>query len=229
MLRRCYNEVEGFGFGQVLEIDEDYKTAVIQVDSSTWHLIDKCREVRDWGIGPLTLDKLIPGVVQYRIKADLNLPMDKMYDVLDMDLSNPLDSLFGIPLNFQWRMYKHKHCRCVKIVVEWAKYAPASNWSRDRFQDPPLKMPYAFSSCHDHPKADSDYCNGNCCLCPDVNSDDDSEEESDESDESDEEEAPVMKFFREFCLPMAEIPEQKAKVEIPAVVRPARRRKHASS
>ena len=68
-------------------------------------------------------------------------------------------------------------------------------------------------------------------MTDDSGDDDDSDSDDSSEDESDgEEEAPILKFFKEHCLPeQAEIPEQKAKVEIPAVVRPARRRTHQGS
>ena len=63
-------------------------------------------------------------------------------------------------------------------------------------------------------------------MTDDSGDDDDSDSDDSSEDESDEEEAPILRFFRENCLPeQAEIPEQGQKSGVPhqAVVRTRRR------
>jgi hypothetical protein len=122
-------EAKGIGFGQVLDIDKEDKTATIQVDATTWRHIEKCRQVYRFGLDfhrVLTFDTLGTEVQRYKIEAKLNV-------------RNPPNALFGVPIHFQWRMYEDKNSICrsccnsgLTIVIEDVKGAQESHWYDNR-------------------------------------------------------------------------------------------------
>ena len=205
MLWRKFDEAEGMGFGQILEINDAYqqkRKAVIQVDSLTWKHMEECRRLYGGSIDRnMTMTELAVGVNRYEITAELNV-------------KNSTKLLFGVLINFQWRMYRNKFCRegGTRIIVERTEDALSSIWSQDIAQ--------SWIDIHKEQKQVAD------CACPpqQEESEDASDVESDESEE--EEELPVMKFFREHCLPnQAKIPEEPVQKQVPQpVVRPRRRR-----
>jgi hypothetical protein len=119
-------EAKGIGFGQVLNINKNDKTATIQVDATTWQHMVKCREVYKFGFNrTLTTDTLGNEIRRYRIEAKLNV-------------RNPPNALFGVPIHFQWRMYEDENSICrfccnsgLTIVIEDVKDAQESHWYYD--------------------------------------------------------------------------------------------------
>ena len=196
------NYVEGTGLGEFVEIDERTKAAIIKVDSSTFHQIENSYKARGWACISARAEKLSDGIFRYIVTADLDEPAALMY---------------GTFVHFHWEGRGDG----IRIAnVENARYSRWGNW---------------FPSCHfalrpKYHEVPKRYA-GKGLFQGEESEDESGEDDSDDSEDDSVEgkDALIMKFFREFCLPMAEIPEQKEKVEIPAVVRPARRRKHASS
>ena len=192
----CWWKAEGTGLGQFIEINEKSSKAVIKVDATTHHQILKICEVRQLRAGWRVCSSQVAEDIS-NFMITVNLCLDPP---CDEKFKPNMNQLYGLFVNFHWEAHDGER----RIRVTGVEEACYSEWCR---YEPILDPDEEINS--------------------DDNSDDSDDDNSDDSDdESDEEEAPILKFFREHCLPeQAKIPEEKGQKEAPQpVVRPRRRR-----